>query len=260
MSMPATRKTPADASRARPHGLQDADLLPLLGHEEDEMADDGEAGHEHDDGDDDEERELLQLKGREEVSIHPHPVAHPQPRARHRHDAPADRLRVEGVVELHLDAGYPVTQTRELLGGGERGVGERGIVLVEPHLDIARDLESAHLRHEADGRHGALRRNHGHEVAGYRAEGAGELSAEKERGLSGGAQERIDAPALELGGKLGADGRRCEVYPAKEPARRAPALAGEQRLLDDEGRGRAHAGDAAHAQGDLPRPRHATPA
>jgi len=46
--------------RARSHGLQDADLFRFLGHEEDEMADDGETGHEDDDGDDHEERELLQ--------------------------------------------------------------------------------------------------------------------------------------------------------------------------------------------------------
>src|SRR4029453_13195559 len=70
---------PADASRPPSPGLHYADSLPLPGHEEDEMADDGESGHEHDDGHDDEERELLQLKGRKEVSIHANPVAHPQP-------------------------------------------------------------------------------------------------------------------------------------------------------------------------------------
>ena len=68
-----------------------------------------------------------------------------------------DVLRVEGIVELHLDAGHPVAQPGELLGGGERRVGERGVVLVHADLDLAGHLESPHLGHEAHRGHGALR-------------------------------------------------------------------------------------------------------
>src|SRR5262249_34367355 len=85
---PRDEEDASDAPRARPHGLQDTDLLPLLSHEEDEVPDDGKARDQHDDGDDDKESELLELQRGEEVAIHAHPVSHPQAGPRDHDHAP----------------------------------------------------------------------------------------------------------------------------------------------------------------------------
>src|SRR5499427_7034912 len=250
-------KDAADAPRAGPHGLQDADLLALLGHEQHQVPDDGKARHEHDDGDDDEERELLELERVEEVAIHAHPVSHPQSGAGDHDDAAPHGLRVEGIVELHLDAGDLIAEPCELLGRLQRRVRERGIVLVESHLDVARDLEAPHLGHETDRRHCALRGDHRHHVTWHEAERAGQLAPEQERGVSRVAQERVEATCLDLGGKLRADRGRGEIDAAEEATRRAPPLARKERLLDDEWRCRFHPGDFPHLGGDLGGVRHA---
>src|SRR5499427_7684915 len=226
---PRDEEDSSDAPRTRPHGLEDTDLLSLLGHEEDEVPDDGKARDQHDDGDDDKERELFELQRGEEVAVHAHPVSHPQPGARDHDDAAPHGLGVEGIVELDLDTGDLVAEPRELLGRLEGGVGERGVILVEANLDVARHLEAPHLGHEAHRGHRPLGRDHRHHVAGHEAEGAGQLAPEEEGRRSGGAEERIEAAARELGGELGADRGRGDIDAAEEAPRRAPPLPPESR-------------------------------
>src|ERR1700693_2866977 len=76
---PDRQEDAPDAPRARAHGLEDADLLALLCHEQDQVADDGEARDQHDDRDDDEECQLLELSRSEGGAVHPHPIADPEP-------------------------------------------------------------------------------------------------------------------------------------------------------------------------------------
>src|SRR5712691_1735251 len=231
------------------HGLEDADLLALLGHEEHQVPDDGETRHEDDDGDDHEERELLELERREQVAVHPHPVADPEPGPRRLRHADADGLGIEGVVQLDLDAGHAIAEPRELLGRGQPRVGHRRVVLVEPDLDVAGDLEASHLGYEAHGRHRPLRGDDGDVIPGHEPERARQLAAEEEGGLARGPEEGLEAARSDVGLDLLAHGGRGEVHPAEKTARRATALPGEEGLLEHEGRGRAHAGNGLDARG-----------
>src|SRR6266487_2869434 len=237
------------AARRGAHGLENADLLALLGHEEHEVPDDGEARHEDDDGDDHEERELLELERREQVAVHPHPVADPEPGPRRLRHAHADGLGIEGVAQLDLDAGHAIAEPRELLGRGQPRVGHRRVVLVEPDLDVAGDLEAPHFGYEAHGGHRPLRGDDGDVIPGHEPERARQLAAEEEGGLARGPEEGLEAARSDVGLDLLAHGGRGEVHPAEKTARRATALPGEEGLLEHEGRGRAHAGNGLDARG-----------
>src|SRR5262249_29534451 len=114
MSMPATRNTPPMLPALAPMAFR----IPIsFRFSATSTHNDAEARHGHDDRDDDEEGELLELQGGEEVPVHPHPVPQPESGARDGGDAPADSLRVERIVALHLDAGDALTEPGELLGG-----------------------------------------------------------------------------------------------------------------------------------------------
>ncbi len=223
------------------------------------MPDDRERGHQDDDRDDHEQGELLQLERREQVAVHVHPVADPVGPVQPARDGGGHVLGVEGVGQLHLDAGDPVPEPGELLGRRQRGVRERHVVLVHADLDVARHQEASHLGDEPDRGHRALRGDHRDVVARDDAQAPGQLPAEQQRGLLA-LQQGFEAAEAHLGGERVADRGAGGVHAAQEAAGGPAAGRGEERLLEHEGGGRHHARDRGHPLGESGAVRHSASA